>query len=160
MQHFSGMSVLCEAGSVNMPILQGARLSHILQGRSPQRLTHRWQSRGCGVHTLSWRALVCACVSSHNIIIQSMQCGRPGFYPWVGKIPCRREQLPTQAFWPGECHGLYSPWVAKSGTRLSDLHFHALRLARPDPARLTGGLLLPQFSELSSAAPCDKMTPW
>ena len=28
--------------------------------------------------------------------------GRPGFDPWVGKIPWRREQLPTSVFWPGE----------------------------------------------------------
>ena len=32
--------------------------------------------------------------------------GRPGFNPWVGKIPWRRERLPTPVFWPGECHGL------------------------------------------------------
>ena len=35
--------------------------------------------------------------------------GRPGFNPWVGKIPWRREQLPTPVFWPGEFHGLYGP---------------------------------------------------
>ena len=29
---------------------------------------------------------------------------------WVGKIPWRRERLPTLVFWPGEFHGLYSPW--------------------------------------------------
>ena len=34
-----------------------------------------------------------------------LQCGRPGFDPWVGKIPWRREQLPTPVFWPGEFHG-------------------------------------------------------
>ena len=28
---------------------------------------------------------------------------------WVGKIPWRRERLPTLVFWPGESHGLYSP---------------------------------------------------
>ena len=28
----------------------------------------------------------------------------------VGKIPWRMEQLPTPVFWPGEFHGLYSPW--------------------------------------------------
>ena len=42
-----------------------------------------------------------------------LQCGRPGFNPWVGKIPWRRERLPTPVFWPGEFHGLYSPWVCK-----------------------------------------------
>ena len=25
---------------------------------------------------------------------------------WVGKIPWRRERLPTPVFWPGEFHGL------------------------------------------------------
>ena len=30
--------------------------------------------------------------------------------PWVGKMPWRRERLPTPVFWPGEFHGLYSPW--------------------------------------------------
>ena len=33
--------------------------------------------------------------------------------PWVGKIPWRRERLPTPVFWPGEFHGLYSPWGHK-----------------------------------------------
>ena len=28
----------------------------------------------------------------------------------VGKIPWRRQRLPTPVFWPGEFHGLYSPW--------------------------------------------------
>ena len=32
------------------------------------------------------------------------------FDPWVEKIPWRRERLPTPEFWPGEFHGLYSPW--------------------------------------------------
>ena len=48
-----------------------------------------------------------------------LQCGRPGFdpwvgkipgfNPWVGKIPWRRERLPITVFWPGEFHRLYSP---------------------------------------------------
>ena len=42
-----------------------------------------------------------------------LQCGRPGFDPWVGKIPWRREWLPTPVFWCGEFHGLYSPWGRK-----------------------------------------------
>ena len=37
-----------------------------------------------------------------------LQCGRPGFDPWVGKMPWRRERLPTPVFWPGEFHGPYS----------------------------------------------------
>ena len=40
-----------------------------------------------------------------------LQCGRPRFDPWVGKIPWRRERLPTAVFWPGKFQGLCSPWV-------------------------------------------------
>ena len=42
-----------------------------------------------------------------------MQGGRPGFDPWVGKIPWGRELLPTPVFWPGEFHGVYNPWGLK-----------------------------------------------
>ena len=46
-----------------------------------------------------------------------LQCKRPGFDPWVGKLPWRRERLPTPVFWPGGFHRLYSPW----GYRESDM---------------------------------------
>ena len=44
-----------------------------------------------------------------------LQCRRPRFDPWVGKIPCRREWQPTPVFLPGESHGQGSlvgcgPW--------------------------------------------------
>ena len=47
-----------------------------------------------------------------------LQCRRHGFDPWVGKIPWRREGLPTPVFLPGEFHGQrslggYSPWGHK-----------------------------------------------
>ena len=34
-----------------------------------------------------------------------LQCKRPGFNPWVGKIPWRRKWQPTPVYWPGEFHG-------------------------------------------------------
>ena len=34
-----------------------------------------------------------------------LQCRRLGFDPWVGKIPWRREWLPTPVFLPGKSHG-------------------------------------------------------
>ena len=40
----------------------------------------------------------------------SLQCRKPGFDPWVGKIPWRRERLPTPVFLPGE-----SPWTEELG---------------------------------------------
>ena len=42
-----------------------------------------------------------------------LQCRRPRFDSWVGKIPWRRERLSTPVFWPGEFPGLYSPWSRK-----------------------------------------------
>ena len=63
----------------------------------------------------SWASLVAQLVRIH------LPCGRPGLDPWVGKIPWRRECLPTPVFWPGEFHGLYTPW----GHKESDTpHFH------------------------------------
>ena len=52
-----------------------------------------------------------------------LQCGRARFNPWVGKIPWRRERLPTPVFWPGEFHGPVHG-VAKSdmAERFSLLH--------------------------------------
>ena len=38
-----------------------------------------------------------------------LQCRRPGFDRWVGKMPWRREWLPTPVSWPGEFYGVYSP---------------------------------------------------
>ena len=34
-----------------------------------------------------------------------LQCGKPGFNPWVGKIPWRRKWQPTPVFLPGKSHG-------------------------------------------------------
>ena len=50
----------------------------------------------------------------------SLQCGRPGFSPWIGKIPWRRKWQPTLVFLPGESHGqgslvVCSPWGHRVG---------------------------------------------
>ena len=39
--------------------------------------------------------------------------GDLGLIPGLGRFPWRRAQLPTTVFWPGEFHGLYSPWGCK-----------------------------------------------
>ena len=49
------------------------------------------------------------------------ECGRPGCDPWVGKIPWRRERLPTPLFWPGEFHGLYRTWGHKESDTTEQL---------------------------------------
>ena len=41
---------------------------------------------------------------------ECLQCGRPGFDPWVGKIPWRRAWQPTPVFLLGEF-----PWTEEPG---------------------------------------------
>ena len=69
-----------------------------------------WKSTGEGIGyplQYSWASLWLSWQRIH------LQCRRPGFDPWVGKITWRRERLLTPVVWPGEFHGLYSPWSRK-----------------------------------------------
>ena len=69
-----------------------------------QRVGHDWATE------LNW-------TDNHSrsmaLVVKSHK--RPGFYPWVGKIPWGRKWQPTPVLWPGESHGQrsqvgYSPW--------------------------------------------------
>ena len=63
-----------------------------------------------------------------------LQCRKPRFDHWVGKIPWRREWLPTPVFLPGEFHRQkslvgYSPWGCKvwdTTERLTHTHTHVI----------------------------------
>ena len=86
-----------------------------------------------------------------------LQHGRPQLDPWVGKIPWRRERLPTPGFWPGEFHGLYSPWGCKESDTTERLSLRSLRIplwwswrSRPQAARLF----------LSFNHVCTDLCPW
>ena len=55
-----------------------------------------------------------------------LQCRRPGFDPWLGKIPWRREWQPIPVFLPGMFHGQkslagYSPWGCKESDMAEQL---------------------------------------
>ena len=56
-----------------------------------------------------------------------LQCGRPGFHPWVGKISWRRKWQSTPVLLPGKSHGQrslvgYSPWGRKELDMTERLH--------------------------------------
>ena len=55
----------------------------------------------------SWAPLVAQLVKNLPAMLET----------WVPSLgwedPWRRERLPTPGFWPGESHGLYSPWSRK-----------------------------------------------
>ena len=89
-----------ELGSKNPPAMQET-LVHFL-GRED--LLDKGQATHSSILGLPWW------LSWLRIFLQ---CWRLGFNPWVREIPWRRKQLPTPVFWPGEFHGLYSPWGCK-----------------------------------------------
>ena len=64
------------------------------------------------VFILMWASLVAQLVRIH------LQCRRPEFHPWVGKIPWRKVWQPTPVFLPGQ-----SPWTEEPG----GLHFMGSR---------------------------------
>ena len=51
---------------------------------------------------LEWVSLVAQLIKKKKI---RMQCRRPRFNPWVGKIPWRRKWQPIPVFLLGESHG-------------------------------------------------------
>ena len=61
--------------------------------------------------------------------VSCLQCGRPGFDPWGGKILWRRKWQPTPVLLPGKSHGQrsvvgYSPRGHKESDTTERLHFH------------------------------------
>ena len=49
--------------------------------------------------------------------------GDLGSSPELGRSPGEGKGYPTPVFWPGEFHGLYSPWAHKELGTVSDFHF-------------------------------------
>ena len=73
---------------------------------------------------------LCCFPSNSDGKIVCFQCWRPGFNPWVRKIPWRRKRQPTPVLLPGKFHGWknligYSPWGCKESdmTKRLCLHF-------------------------------------
>ena len=58
------------------------------------------------------------------------KCQRPGFDPWVVKIPWRREWQPTAVFLLGKSYGQrslvgYNPWDCKESDTTEHAHAQA-----------------------------------
>ena len=56
-----------------------------------------------------------------------LQCGRPGFDPWIGKYPEEGKGYPLQYSGLETSMDCTVHGVTKSQTRLSDIHFHFLQ---------------------------------
>ena len=78
-----------------------------------------------------------------------LQWGRLGLDPWIGKIPWRREQLPTPVFWPGEFHGHRSlsgcsPCGCKESDMTEKLLFSLFLLKTPSIFSITSSWIFIQ----------------
>ena len=69
-----------------------------------ERVRHDWATERLSdwahTHILDWGIIACPWRLRWQRIC--LQCERPGFDPWVGKVPWRRQWLPNPLFWPGE----------------------------------------------------------
>ena len=74
-------------------------------------------------------------IGQASLVVQRLKrlpaSGRPGFDPWVEKIPWRGKWQPTPVFLPGESHGRrslvgYSPWGRKELDMTERFHFTSL----------------------------------
>jgi len=78
-----------------------------------------------------------------------LQCGRPGFNPWVGKISWRREWQPTLVLLPGP-RGLvcYSPWSRKESDTTEQLHFQGFSCLNVASLGAYFSSLIPSFKNI------------
>ena len=85
-----------------------------------------------------------------------------GFDPWVGKIPWRREWLPTPVFWPGEFHGLYNPKGPKGSDTTEQLSFSQFLVGVLKHVHVGAKLLqlYPTFCSPMNCKPVRLLCPW
>ena len=65
---------------------------------------------GVGSDCLNYLCPVGLCFLIITWLLVCLQCGRPRFNPWVGKISWRRKWQPTPVFLPGKI-----PWTEEPG---------------------------------------------
>ena len=110
-------------------ILEGLRWEAILKDMSSSLPCGAFLAAGslCGEKCSCFQYAV-LCLDEASLLAQTVKnlptIWKPGFDPWVGRIPWRRERQPTPVFLPEESHGQrslagYSPWGCKSRTWLS-----------------------------------------
>ena len=103
---------------------QDAMASSFLKRCEYEKVTWKWSSSIGSCWPLCWGFPGGA--SGKEPACQCRRYKRRSFDPWVGKIPWRREWLPTPVFLPGESHGQrsYSPWGRKESDTAEQFSRH------------------------------------
>ena len=78
---------------------------------------HQYYYDTCLIYLYNHNLYLCSMKLWVSLVAQLVKNPPAMWETWVWplgwKIPWRRERLPTPVFWPGEFHGLYSPWGRK-----------------------------------------------
>ena len=98
------------------PFIRASLIAQVVKNLSAMQETLVWFQ---GWEEYSWASLVAQLIKNPS----AMQ--EPGFNPWVGKIPWRRERLPKYSGLENSRYCIVHE-VAKSWTQLSNRHFHSL----------------------------------
>ena len=78
--------------------------------------------------------------------------GDLGLVPGLGRSPGEGNSLPTPVFWPGEFHGLYSPWGLQESDTMEQISLWLLVGAGLINHESAGLMLLVFFQEVVFAA--------
>ena len=94
---------------------------------------HQYSYETCLIYLYNHNLYLCSMKLWVSLVAQLVKNPPAMWETWVWplgwKIPWRRERLPTPVFWPGEVHGLCSPWGRKESDtteRLSLLLFNRI----------------------------------
>ena len=107
---------------------QGSNLGLLCCRRILYGLSHQGSHNSYNVligPTVLWRGGV---LLGYSVLRNpSVKCRRPGFSPWIRKIPCRRKWQPTPASLPEKSHRQrrlvgYSPWGHKESDMTEQLN--------------------------------------
>ena len=106
-------------------------------GIEPASLTSRALAGGFFSASTTWEVLIIVC----------LQCRRPVFLPWVGKICWIRKWQPTPVFLPGESHRKrslagYRPWGCKELNTTERLSLTVTKIINAEVGGKTSTLLV------------------
>ena len=105
-------------------------------------ISHPYMTTGKTIALTRWASLVAQLVKNLPAMRET--------WSWVGKIPWRRESLPTPVFWPGEFHGLYKTLGRKESDRTEQLSL-SLHLTRRNFVSKVMSLLFNRLSNFITA---------
>ena len=114
-------STVWERGSHTSRILQGGEDKPLRTGSESPEFFVSFSMQICHISGLPrWR-------TGKEYACQCRRPKRPGFYPWVGKIPWRRTWQPTPLFLNGKFSGQrsllgYSPWDHRARHNQAQMH--------------------------------------